>query len=264
MLLTNSLLLKLTEHNLDSRIHYTFKYCVNCLQEHLTTYMGQPLFLYVLYIQLLIPFSFSYAFMKIPTKHSMRAKRRRTHPLTPSPQQQSASRWPPTSPPPRTTTSQSSPLQPTLHPTLLEKLRLGSPSEHHMQWSAINRSSDGVAASRQLHELQSSAPFPKLPPYYCHSLLGDSEDSELVELDKEGKGLGEQETQIHKGTLPIYYILLLTIANNTWILNAYTVQLCTYIALYICEYDSHVSHHFSLPLHYKQVPLSPSQTCLKE
>lgn len=230
--------------------------------------------MYCIIIQLLTLiclYLFSYAFMKIPTKHSIRARRRRTHPLTPSPQRQSVSRWPPTSPPPRTTTSQTSPLQPTLHPTLLEKLRLGSPSEQHMQWSAINRSSDRETASRQLHELQSSAPFPKLPPYYSHSPHGDSAASEPVELDQEVRGLGEQGTQgilvlIYINVLYDFLFLTLTITkflHTLFFLYPLLTNNCVHIITVL--YVSSQSSVLLFPYHSKQVPLlCPSRTCLKE
>ena len=55
-----------------------------------------------------------------------------------------------------------------LHPTLLEKMRLGSPSSAHIQLSTLNRGQNNQIISEALYSLQDSAPFPRLPPYYVH------------------------------------------------------------------------------------------------
>lgn len=55
-----------------------------------------------------------------------------------------------------------------LHPTLLEKMRLGSPSSAHIQLSTLNRTQSEQAISETLYGLQNTAPFPRLPPYYVH------------------------------------------------------------------------------------------------
>ena len=56
-----------------------------------------------------------------------------------------------------------------MHPTLLEKLRLGAPSSGHIQLSTINRSQSQHAVVEEFYRLQDSSPFPKLPPYFIHS-----------------------------------------------------------------------------------------------
>ena len=55
-----------------------------------------------------------------------------------------------------------------LHPTLLEKLRLGSPSSAHIHLSTINREQSNQSISETFYGLQDSAPFPRLSPYYIH------------------------------------------------------------------------------------------------
>ena len=55
-----------------------------------------------------------------------------------------------------------------LHPTLLEKMRLDSPSSAHIQLSTLNRGQSNQVISETLYSLQDSAPFPRLPPYYVH------------------------------------------------------------------------------------------------
>ena len=55
-----------------------------------------------------------------------------------------------------------------LHPTLLEKMRLGSPSQAHRHLSTINSTQTNNAISETLYGLQDNAPFPRLPPYYVH------------------------------------------------------------------------------------------------
>ena len=55
-----------------------------------------------------------------------------------------------------------------LHPTLLEKMRLGSPSSAHIQLSTLNRAQSNRSISETFYGLQDTAPFPRLPPYYVH------------------------------------------------------------------------------------------------
>ena len=116
----------------------------------------------------------SYAFMKVSAKFSSitlspgAGRRTQTQPVarsTTTPELSQLSKWPPTPHPPCATTDRTSPPQPTMHPTLLGKLRLGSPSAKHVQYSAVNRNNSRTATTA-LHEIQQSAPFPKLPPYY--------------------------------------------------------------------------------------------------
>ena len=56
-----------------------------------------------------------------------------------------------------------------IHPTLLEKLRLGAPTSGHIQLSTLNKSQSQHAVVDEFYRLQDSSPFPKLPPYFIHS-----------------------------------------------------------------------------------------------
>ena len=69
----------------------------------------------------------------------------------------------PVNPRPHTT----SPPSALIHPTLLEKMRLGSPTPSHIHLSAMNRTQHAVMD--EFYRLQDSSPFPRLPPYYVHS-----------------------------------------------------------------------------------------------
>ena len=72
-----------------------------------------------------------------------------------------------------------------MHPTLLEKLRLGAPSSGHIQLSTINRSQSQHAVVEEFYRLQDSSPFPKLPPYFIHSTndkLSVNEPSEREDI----------------------------------------------------------------------------------
>lgn len=87
-----------------------------------------------------------------------------THPVfhcrtTPVPPQ-----WSPT--PLTTTEDQTSPPRLTMHPTLLEKLRLGTPTPHHIHFSTINSKQSGSATKTDLHKIHQTSPFPKLPAYF--------------------------------------------------------------------------------------------------
>ena len=55
-----------------------------------------------------------------------------------------------------------------LHPALLEKMRVGSPSSAHMLLSTLNRQQSEKEIRDTLYELQKVAPFPNLPPYFIH------------------------------------------------------------------------------------------------
>ena len=72
--------------------------------------------------------------------------------------------WSPT--PMTTTEDQTSPPQLTMHPTLLEKLRLGTPTPHHVQFSTINSKQSRSATNTDLLKIHQTSPFPKLPAYF--------------------------------------------------------------------------------------------------
>lgn len=55
-----------------------------------------------------------------------------------------------------------------LHPTLLEKMRLGSPSNAHVHLSTLNRHQTENEISETFYKLHDASPFPKLPPYFVH------------------------------------------------------------------------------------------------
>lgn len=55
-----------------------------------------------------------------------------------------------------------------LHPTLLEKMRLDSPTPAHMHLTTLNRQQTEEEISDTLYGLQETAPFPKLPLYFVH------------------------------------------------------------------------------------------------
>lgn len=56
-----------------------------------------------------------------------------------------------------------------IHPTLLEKLRIGTPTEGHQQLCTLNNPQNESSIVDQLYTLQTTSPFPKLPSYYIHS-----------------------------------------------------------------------------------------------
>ena len=55
-----------------------------------------------------------------------------------------------------------------LHPTLLEKMRLDSPTPAHMHLTTLNRQQTEEEINDTLYGLQETAPFPKLPLYFVH------------------------------------------------------------------------------------------------
>ena len=55
-----------------------------------------------------------------------------------------------------------------LHPALLEKMRLSSPSSAHVHLSTLNRHQTENEISETFYDLQNVSPFPKLPPYFVH------------------------------------------------------------------------------------------------
>jgi hypothetical protein len=80
-----------------------------------------------------------------------------------------------------------------LHPSLLEKLRLGSPNSDNVFISTINHSSNvnSQELTAKVHNVQSKSPFPSLPPYYLikekkmndtSELHTESKDNELIRL----------------------------------------------------------------------------------
>ena len=159
--------------------------------------------------------------MKVSAKYSSMTlspgarRRTKTHPVarsTTTPELSQLSKWPPTPHPPCATTDQTSPPQPTMHPTLLGKLRLGSPSAKHVQYSAVNRNNSRTATTA-LHELQQSAPFPKLPPYYTTGSDtagwngGTGEwNGDTSTGDNELSSVEEQTMQKAKGTRTCMYM----------------------------------------------------------
>lgn len=56
-----------------------------------------------------------------------------------------------------------------MHPTLLEKMRLGTPTSGHIHLCTVNRSQSQTVARDEFYRLQDASPFPRLPPYYVHS-----------------------------------------------------------------------------------------------
>lgn len=55
-----------------------------------------------------------------------------------------------------------------LHPTLIEKMRLGSPSTAHMDLSTLNKHQTENEINETFYGLQRASPFPKLPAYFVH------------------------------------------------------------------------------------------------
>ena len=55
-----------------------------------------------------------------------------------------------------------------IHPILLEKMRLGSPSSSHIQLSTLNSNQSQQDISEAFYDLHKTTPFPRLPPYYVH------------------------------------------------------------------------------------------------
>lgn len=67
-----------------------------------------------------------------------------------------------------------------LHPTLMEKMRLNSPTSAHMHLNTLNRQQTENEINETLYGLQEAAPFPKLPPYFVHRPEGESTQDESV------------------------------------------------------------------------------------
>lgn len=60
------------------------------------------------------------------------------------------------------------PLDSLMHPVLLEKMRLGSPSSSHIKLSTLNADQSQQDIIETFYNLHKTSPFPKLPPYYVH------------------------------------------------------------------------------------------------
>ena len=95
-----------------------------------------------------------------------------------------------------------------LHPTLLEKMRLGSPSSAHIHLSTLNRPQSSQSISETFYSLQDSAPFPRLPPYYVHKPADLDVDRTMYEhssgvgVDGDGKTLHTKTRPTSSGTRP--------------------------------------------------------------
>ena len=95
-----------------------------------------------------------------------------------------------------------------LHPTLLEKMRLGSPSSAHIHLSTLNRPQSSQSISETFYSLQDSAPFPRLPPYYVHKPADLDvhrtmyKHSGGVGVDGDGKTLHTKTRPTSSGTRP--------------------------------------------------------------
>ena len=75
-----------------------------------------------------------------------------------------------------------------LHPSLLEKLRLGDPSDDNVSISTKNISLAGKDLADVISRVQTASPFPKLLPYYVLSQVSGKEEE-----GKENRGNGEME-----------------------------------------------------------------------
>lgn len=73
------------------------------------------------------------------------------------------------------------PLTALLHPTLLEKMRLGSPSTAHTDLSTLNRYQTDNEINETFYQLQKASPFPKLPVYFVHQSAPGDTEREAVE-----------------------------------------------------------------------------------
>lgn len=73
-----------------------------------------------------------------------------------------------------------------LHPTLLEKLRLGSPSTEHIELNTLNRYQTENDVNEAFYKLHTTSPFPKLPPYFVHQQEEEdpfTKEEEALQLD---------------------------------------------------------------------------------
>lgn len=84
--------------------------------------------------------------------------------------------------------SESVPIEAMLHPSLLEKLRLGDPNDDNVSISTKNISLAGKDLADIISRVQTTSPFPKLLPYYVLSKVSVKEEE-----GKENRGNGEME-----------------------------------------------------------------------
>ena len=77
-----------------------------------------------------------------------------------------------------------------LHPSLLEKLRLGDPNDDNVSISTKNISLAGKDLADVISRVQTASPFPKLLPYYVLSEVSGKEEEE-----EEIRGNGEREEE---------------------------------------------------------------------
>ncbi len=82
-----------------------------------------------------------------------------------------------------------------LHPSLMEKLRLGSPTSAHMDLATLNRYQTDNEISKILYGLQEASPFPKLPPYFVHQ--SDAEGGNREESERSTLRHSEDQTPPH-------------------------------------------------------------------
>ena len=86
------------------------------------------------------------------------------------------------------------PLQSVLDPTLIEKMRLETPSEHCVMISTINNHKFGQNLADRVEQLQERAPFPKLKPYYLTRKL-TTNDNEIADTDSDKNGVRREREE---------------------------------------------------------------------
>ena len=79
-----------------------------------------------------------------------------------------------------------------LHPSLLEKLRLGDPNDDNVSISTKNISLAGKDLADVISRVQTASPFPKLLPYYVLSEVSGKEEEE-EEMGGNGEKQKEEE-----------------------------------------------------------------------
>ena len=72
------------------------------------------------------------------------------------------------------------PVKAMLDPCLIEKIRLGDPSEDSLLVSTINSKEPGPILADRVEHLQIKAPFPKLKPYYVEANKDDNSENQSV------------------------------------------------------------------------------------
>ena len=103
-----------------------------------------------------------------------------------------------------TTIDQTKPPHPTIHQTLLQKLRLGSPTHQHVQFSIINSRKTKRERASELDAIQLASPFPKLPAYFTGGVSSTVPSAEVVGGCSDGSdrgGGGMTTTDGEPGTL---------------------------------------------------------------